>query len=366
MFNSKKPKFKLDLGINELSNIPQVSGNCYIDLQIKDNKRIKSLPFNLPFKPNDDDSLSSLSLNSSSTSSSGNVSIITSNKKIHNFKCSFNYKVGCNLKFGFKRRENLINDKFLIMKIYYVSDKDINAHHHHKIELGKLEINLSEYLNFDEPITSKYLLKDSKVNSILSLTIHLSELPSNFDFHTQLTITDNNSNHEKTDQSKISLNANSSTTKYNVPQFERKNIFGGLNDVIGSSSEKDKTSYKSSDEGQEKSDRKPSSLRIDTATTGQINKKDPVIMIDPIVNDLYRKILESTWDPNLHALLDFTPEVCVESIFDGTFPQWKERLMLEINTHYDDDDADIRCINGLVNELNYRDDLKSWTISEVS
>lgn len=358
MFNSKKPKFKLDLGINELSNIPQVSGNCYIDLQIKDNKRIKSLPFNLPFKPNDDESLSSLSLNSSSTSSSGNVSIITSNKKIHNFKCSFNCKVGCNLKFGFKRRENLINDKFLIMKIYYVSDKDINAHHHHKIELGKLEINLSEYLNFDEPITSKYLLKDSKVNSILSLTIHLTELPANFDFHTQLTITDNNSNHEKTDQTKISLANSSSNTKYNVPQFERKNIFGGLNDVIG---DKD-TSYKSDDSKEKSEDKK--SLKIDTAST-QNHKKD-VIMIDPIVNDLYRKILESTWDPNLHALLDFTPEVCVESIFDGTFPQWKERLMLEINTHYDDDDADIRCINGLVNELNYRDDLKSWSINEVS
>lgn len=405
MFKPKSPKFKLELGINELSNIPQVSGNCYIDLQIKDNKRTKTLPFKgfstfRDTNTNDssnsgnskDESLDSHSLASSSASvSQGNVSVVTSSKTIHNFKCVFNYNVSCNLRFGVKRRENLIQDKYLLMKLYYTSDKGKESHHshHHRSELGKLEINLAEYLNFNEPITSKYLLRDSKINSILSLTIRLSELPADFEFHTQLSISDKQpltSHDSKIDQSPVMTATN---TKYNVPQFDRKNVFGGLNEVIGSSSGSEQTlkqdlirtqsilneseekskpmkrqrskisSCKQSKNGQAQN--KADHISFDSNSNNGEPEKTPVIMIDPIVNDLYRKILESTWDHKLHALLEFNPEVCVASIFNGTFQEWEQKLAQELNDD-NDENEEIRCINGLVNELNYRDDLKSWEI----
>ena len=110
--------------------------------------------------------------------------------------------------------------------------------------MGKVDINLSEYLNFDEPITTKYLLNDSKVNSILGVTIGLNELSSTFDFHTQLQIQDSNSSISGGSTS-ISNNTNSmlsrptSTTtssrrnNFNVPQFERKHVFTGIGNVLG-------------------------------------------------------------------------------------------------------------------------------------
>lgn len=435
MVGGKKPKYRLELNLHELSNIPQVSGHCYIDLQIRDSKRVKSLPFKgLSFmngshsetSDSDKEGLatpgSSSSVNvsnnagvvSSSSGPGGNISLTTSKHKIQNFECPINLKVACNLKFGVKRRENLIADKFLLMRIFYLGEKHkefgVHAPNSNKIELGRLDINLAEYLNFNEPVTSKYLLKDSKINSLLSTTIHLSELPSNMDFSTQLEITENKKSlihHDtKLDQSKpTNMNASKSEGTYNIPQFERKNVFGGLNDVIGSENRRGDSKSRNSNDSFR---RDQSPLNREDSTKGKSKKSfhplshqesqifnqqnsqnssshnypssegpytnashgdkehntfrnDQTILIDPIVNDLYKKILECTWDPKLHTLLDYTPEACVNSIFDGTFDELRQKLKEDL--HDDDDEGDeVRGILGLVNECNYRDDLKSWTV----
>lgn len=394
MLGSKKPKFKLELTFNELSNIPQVSGYCFLDIQIRDKKRVSSLPFrglslmngsSGKTVENDTDSSKSSSSNStsdvgsSSVLTGGNIDLITSKKKINKFKCNFNCQVACNLKFGLKRRENLIVDKYLIVKVYYInaSVKESSLRHcTSKLELGKLEINLAEYLNFNEPITSKYLLKDSKVNSLLSVTIHLSELPSNFDFHTQLQITDNVSSHTS-HKDKLSQGTNQSSTHYNVPQFEKRNVFGGLNDVLSSENKaatesetfKNEVSSSKSDDVKSK---KPTSGNVtklsESASSGNQsgkvihNSSEQRLMVDPIINNLYKKILESTWDPKLHTLLDFTPEKCIESIFNDSSEEWQEKLKESLATELDDDD-EVRCIHGLVNETCYREDLRSWNVN---
>ncbi|EGV62202.1 hypothetical protein PSN45_000922 [Yamadazyma tenuis] len=394
---TKKPKFKLDLNINELSNIPQVSGECYIELNIRDSKK-KSLPslralsirnnIHKSLTDNDNSEPSSGSSTPAFSSpnsednrthtSNGNIYVTTSSKPIHNFKCGFNYKVSCNLRFGIKRRENLIADKYLLMKIFYVGEKHKEFGHHHtsnRLELGKLEINLAEYLNFNEPVTSKYLLKDSKVNSILSLTVHLSELPASFDFHTSLQINDSGTvsksvTHHDTTSKSSSTAQSSSHNQYNVPQFERRNIFGGLNDVIGSENKKTDTSIKReqspmSDDrriqrsGTKKS-RNPPEKSLETK-----GDQDPPVLIDPIVNDLYKKILESTWDPKLHLLLDFSPEVCINSIFNNSADEWRQKLKDDLADD-NDEDEEVRCIHGLINETNYREDLRSWSVKGVN
>lgn len=440
MFSSKKPKFSLNLTINELSNIPQISGSCFIELQIKDARRgfsgLKTFKTHTP--SSDKESKTDLTASehslvphsdtssSSASSGSGNISVTTSTKKIHNFKCLFNYQLSCNLKFPFKKRENLIANKYLILRVFFINEKTLsetqNSNHHHKgetIELGKIDINLSEYLNFDESVTSKYLLKDSKVNLILSLSIQLKELPLNYDFHTQLQINDthsSNNNHQFEPRKPTNLNS-SATTRFNVPQFERKNVFGGLDDVIHSPSESSlskqppppnlkfqnpalPTSSFSSDDtpstNPSKSDTpsrksslsklRPHNLNGNNNGNGSISSSlmkdsnnhqnlinnhqslNSNVIMDPIISNLYKKILESTWDPQLHSLLNYPPEQCIDDIFNKSEKEFSEKFdkWKKLVSSNDNDDDDLKEINGLINEIKYRDDLRSWVVGGES
>lgn len=124
--SSSKPKFSFNLMINDLTNVPQINGSCFIELQIKDGGRhhseskvSKSISSTImapsttsrTFLNKFDDFTTSLStsqnsgMKESTTSSlSGNVSATTSRKKLHNFKCNFNYKLSCNLKFNIRKK----------------------------------------------------------------------------------------------------------------------------------------------------------------------------------------------------------------------------------------------------------------------
>ena len=37
--SSSKPKFAFNLTINDLTNVPEINGSCYIELQIRDGTR---------------------------------------------------------------------------------------------------------------------------------------------------------------------------------------------------------------------------------------------------------------------------------------------------------------------------------------
>lgn len=426
----------MDLTINELTNIPQVSGYCFIELQIRDSKKgfkpaFSSFKTHSPAHDDNKDgnliskvesklhtsSSSDLSDSSSSTTtSSGNVSVTTSRKRIQNFKCTFNYNLSCNLKFPYKRRENLIAGKNLSLKVYYIHDsksgdnlssgKNSRTHvGHDTSELGKLDINLSEYLNFNEPTNSKYLLRDSKVNSILTLTINLTELPSNYDFHTQLQINDSHSTTTQTLSEETSKDPKpvSQPTKFNVPQFERKKLFGGLNDVINSpdSSTFSSQNLSVSSHSSTESDKNSSSHRRQTTQTSDESKKKPLsklklscktdtnhtppqphssangdtgsngkvhesIIMDPIITSLYKKLLESTWDPELYCLLNYSPEECVKDLFDcSNEKDFSNVYCKKLGASYhppEPESGESRDLNGLINEHSFRDDLRSWSI----
>ncbi|KAG7662922.1 uncharacterized protein J8A68_003548 [[Candida] subhashii] len=497
--SSNKPKFSFDLTINELTNIPEISGSCFIELQIRDAKRkIPHLSRSTISKQRStikktDDASVSTSMNGSTsstsstannnsssihdtsianTSSSGNISSTTSRKKLHNFKCIFNYKLSCNLKFGVKKKKNLIANKYLLLKIFYVSEIERHSHHHHHqsnsengsstgsskthtqiTELGRLDINLAEYLNFDEPVTTKYLLNESKVNSILSLTIDLNELPPTFDFHTSLQIKDNISSTtpvsstrtKRSNTSSLSRTGNTTTpttttalkrNTFNIPQFERKHVFGGITNVFGqngtfsqqqqqqqplsngsggsgvvsppaspslrpaaaSSTAYSPISSRASIDEQiaAPSNRLPQ-VNTDIAMDGvPVVTTAPVkqqIMVDPLISHLYCKVLESNWDPELSKLLEYTPEQCINDIFESnTNPNG---INQKLKAHYDeyvktgndgrlaggsgsgsvsgggpvgggdDDDENTRELNGLISELKYRTDLKSWKLTRI-
>ncbi|KAI5950330.1 hypothetical protein KGF54_005147 [Candida jiufengensis] len=491
--SSSKPKFALDLTINELTNVPQINGSCYIEIAIKDSKRTHYTNGKVPSdsskaksstssntspsrsnttrslfnkfddlgskikqstslnkssssvndgksNSNNSHNLNSSSSSNSNTSVSGHVSTTTSRKRLHNFRCVFNYKLSCNLKFGLKKKGNLISNKYLIFKIYYIHE---DKHHsssnsdHAIIDLGRLEINLAEYLNFNEPVNTKYLLEDSKVNSILNITIGLHELPSNFDFHTQLQIQDNNSsNLSSSSTSALNLNQNNNKKKnnFNVPQFEKKNVYTGINNVLGDNaiqeSNKDQHHHHHNHHNGAKSPPKnyrqllnsneSNSVNSSSASSqdgksltdiGNLNNQDLIklvaqssdagsgfssnqqgqpnnqipnlqmmnqnnsdnkhILMDPIVSILYCKILESNWDPELYPLLDYSPNQCIDDIFNN--PENPFGCNLKLKKYYNEkrsendkgvEDDSYRELNGLINEVRYRPNLKSWTINE--
>ncbi|RCK65344.1 hypothetical protein Cantr_01266 [Candida viswanathii] len=236
------------------------------------------------------------------SSLSGNVSATTSRKKLHNFKCNFNYKLSY--------------------------------------------INLSEYLNFDDLITTKYLLNDSKVNSILSLTIGLNELPPNFDS------TPNTSN----------LLGRPTTTRknnFNVPQFEKKNVFNGIGNVFGENGAFNGTPPTSPSTPVENGQpqlgsvdgaKTESNLSLANKGNSQQDAQPQLlqqILMDPIVSQLYCKILESSWDPELYTLLTYSQ----------SNKQDDEEELRKLDDSY-------RELNGLISEVKYRPDLKSWNIPE--
>ena len=480
MFSSSKPKFALDLTINELTNVPQINGACYIEVSIRDSKQ-KHLHkhSNGPTKDTSSTNLSSNG-NSSPTnparsflskldtkagktvnkevsqakSSSGHVSTTTSLKKLHNFKCNFNYKLTCNLKFSVKsKKSRLIGNKYLSLKVYYVHDDRHGGDEKIVIPLGRLDVNLTEYLNFEDPVNLKYLLDDSKVNSILNLTIGLTELPENFDFHTQLQIQDNNSS---VASSSTALRDGLHQTKkrnttFNVPQFERKNVFNGISNIFNEGT---------SDDNQGSSKQAPSSPSTPQSETNErvqspapppqqsagsrnhravfnqgssaelsassnlsldgkqindiknMNNQDLIklvaqssdvslvmssqlphlnghngnaalgqngnfvsginrhIAMDPMVNSLYIKILESNWDPALYPLLDYSPNQCIDDIFDNPANPYGCNLKLkefyESQIEKDEKNSSgYRNLNGLINEDRYRSDLRSWTLPDL-
>lgn len=378
---SKKPKFRFDFAINDLSNIPHTSGYSYVDVLIGDGHQsgfraaissLKPVTKSTGSGASDEASKtrtasSTASTDSSSSlvsSSSGNIHVRTSRRKIHNFKCSFNYKLSCNLKFAVKKREDMIGPKFLNLRVYYVVDKTKSSHN--LVELGTVKLNLSEYLNFDEPVTTKHLLQNSKINSLLSLTLGLDELPSDYEFHTQLRIDDSKTSGQTTVSGsllKISKTTDSNTRSFNVPQFQRQAVFGGLEGVMQKNQPRTKQGNSSDEESVANSDRQKSALgKPDDANFGT-GTFDNVI-VDPTISRLYRRVLESTWDPELHSLLKYSPEKIVDDIFKSNGQTCRTEMEKDIeNVDHRMDSEEYKDTNGLINEIKYRDNLKSWTVS---
>lgn len=356
MFSTKKPKFKLDFNIKELSNIPHTTGYCYVDVFVQDGHGGLRAALSL-WKPVKDDSNGT----ESKLSTSGHVHVRTSKRKIHNFRCLFNYNVSCNLRFPYKKKDNMIGNKYLLLKVYYMGEKSSKFEGNQ--ELGRVELNLAEYLNFSGPVTAKYLLQDSKVNSILSFSVGLSELPSDFEFLTQLQIDD--SNHHSTQASTSQLQKNDSS--FNVPLFLKKAVLGGLDGVINSQSPEE--SHRQSGE-EDLSKREPRELKepLNEQKEAPTRQTYDNIIMDPIVSGLYRNVLESAWDPEMLELLKVPPEKVVEHIFNcGPDEDWREGLPVykDLGRLLRSDKSRERDSSGLVGEELYREDLKSWSISWV-
>lgn len=370
---AKKPKFKFELLINELSNIPHTSGYCYLDVRVGDShlggliaafSLLKPIPKSLSSREEaDHGNPTDFVPGTNYATNSRCVHVHTSLRKIHNFKCSFNYKVSCNLRFPMKKRDNMVGDKFLSIRVVYVPEKSKSDKN--STNLGEVKLNLAEYLNFNEPVTSKYLLQDSKVNSILNLTTYLEELPADYEFHTQLHIEDSK-HHLSSSTTSFSKSMKLSNRSFAVPQFQRKGVFGGLGGVLNSQSSR-KALPPASEDHHAKDQQKDSE-----ASNDQSGDEIPVfssrsfdnVIVDPLVSGLYKKVLESTWDPELQTLLKLTPEKIVENIFSSNSLDYAEMVKSDFGKVDGlDSDETYKDMKGLIDESTYRDNLRSWKVT---
>lgn len=374
MWKSKRPKLKFDLTINDLSNIPHTSGHCYLKIQIADGSQsgiiaiiLQLKPFSLELDDFNPGELSSFPLSGSFSSyGSRSISLRSLNFKIHNFKCHFNLKVSYNLRFRFRCKENMIGDKFLTIRIFYAAEKSSKLEH--PVQLGVVKLNLAEYLNFDETVTAKYLLQESKVNSILNLTTKFEELPSDFDFRTELRI----------DESKLSQTSPSSLLtfcklsdsnfrSFKIPQKLQKKVFGGLDGVMNVPS----WSGANSEQSIHDDNKNAQKDHVTTTSSGELSRQDlgshslENVMVDPIMGNLYRRVLESTWDPDLHALLKLTPEKIVQESFLDSDHNGNVEKNLEfyrsLTASYEEESNQDK--TGLLVEAKVRDNFKSWSVS---
>ncbi|UZO15052.1 uncharacterized protein OCT59_006489 [Rhizophagus irregularis] len=132
---NRKVEFEVEVFIQELANVPLVTGLYYVKLKLKNGEKSNSMTSRAPIKDHS----------------------IFWNYKLENFVQIVIGKDGvlmpCELNLKIKQELN--------------GGKEIN-------NIGKLSLNLSEYVGLNA-MTRRYLLQDSKINSTLKLTINMKQ-----------------------------------------------------------------------------------------------------------------------------------------------------------------------------------------------
>ncbi|PKK77008.1 hypothetical protein RhiirC2_653709 [Rhizophagus irregularis] len=126
---NRKVEFEVEVFIQELANVPLVTGLYYVKLKLKNGEKSNSMTSRAPIKDHS----------------------IFWNYKLENFVQIVIGKDGvlmpCELNLKIKKELN--------------GGKEIN-------NIGKLSLNLSEYVGLNA-MTRRYLLQDSKINSTLKV-----------------------------------------------------------------------------------------------------------------------------------------------------------------------------------------------------
>ncbi|OWB81481.1 hypothetical protein B5S33_g98 [[Candida] boidinii] len=152
--SSQKHHFELDLEISELTNIPQLTGTSFLVLTISNHRSVKNHQSRLHSKSTFKD--------------------ISKKIPIKNHKCNFNYELkNVPIKLYEESKTKILSDKWLHIT-FYTEIKNNNSSNRSK--LGLVEINLTEYVNDREKINNRYLLQESKVNSICKLSLFIKHI----------------------------------------------------------------------------------------------------------------------------------------------------------------------------------------------
>mgnify|MGYP003365306559 CR=1 FL=1 len=339
---NKRPKFLFFLQVNELVNIPQSSGYCYVKWSIRDgtgtSKNSTVVGDDKQYKV--------------STQSKG----MTPRVKVNHHRAQWNYKLDrpVQIKLQVDRERNL-HKKDLSLDIFFefitennsnnvnmprlsthrttsTTDKPITTTTQHvvqekisnKIQLGKVIINLSDYVREDEmPITNRFLLKNSKVNSIINVTIQMKLVRGIYtDFILQHA---NQSNSSGISASPGNSNNSSRNGFGTHPPIQPLTLIDthhtNGNSEYGNSSTNQSSPRKSSHSSNGVYPMSPLSgngLGASTLKSGQSSTTKGLSTIstsmNPLVDSLYSKTFHLPWDPRPNEL---SPRECIEDIIKG-------------------------------------------------
>lgn len=343
-FNSKnkhkRPKFLFNLQINELVNVPQSTGNCFVKWRFKDGTGISSKKISPEVNIE------------TSKQSSGATRHVT----VKHHKAQWNYTLDKPIQIKLEvNKSDTIVPKYIDFEVYLETVKPVTSNHpdeasnnsEHstprksnifrsptlkstntsisfsssassinydkktiipnkitgKLFLGHVLVNITEYISpREEPVSNKFLLKDSKINSILTMSFQLklirgsynefklSDQLSNFYQPGIANFLDNNNANMSIETVTNSSNLNSSTS--NSIMLEERNIKSPMSTPLASRF----TSSKFSNV--------VSSKDIPTASN----------TMSPLIQSLYEKTFQLPWDerPN-----EYTPRECIDDILKG-------------------------------------------------
>ncbi|GAV52170.1 hypothetical protein ZYGR_0AG01610 [Zygosaccharomyces rouxii] len=333
---SQRPKFLLYLKIDELINVPQSSGYCYVKWNLKEGTGTSS--HRLRSSGEDEN-------NMIGHQSHG----VTPRVAVENHRVRWNYQLQkpIEVKLQVDKTKNL-EAKRLVLEIYFEllgngtennnggtaqknkkssldasnTGRSPNNVYSPKIasrsQLGTVTLNIAEYVREDEqPVTNRFLLKKSKVNSIINLTLQMKLMRGSYDDFL------------------ISKVSSSQLTG---------GVRSGIDDILDDSSEKSSpvsSTFQSSMSGGGGSPRSThhsrslrGSLRFgsgnhgNNSNGGSGNKAQSYTgmgspsthgntissSMNPLVENLYQKTFQLPWDPRPG---EFTPKECVEDILQG-------------------------------------------------
>lgn len=342
---NKRPKFLFFLQVNELVNIPQSSGYCYVKWSIRDgtgtSKNSTVVGDDKQYKV--------------STQSKG----LTQRVKVNHHRAQWNYKLDrpIQIKLQVDKERNL-HKKDLCLDIFFEFVTDNNSNNanmprssmhrnngttssgtgnstlgqqivqekiSNKIQLGKVIINLSEYVREDEmPITNRFLLKNSKVNSIINITIQMKLVRGTYaDFVLQHT---NNSNSSGVSMPSTNSNGSNRNGFGTHPPIQPLTLIdphqtNGNSEYSGNGSTNPSSPRKSSHSSGGLYPMSPLSangMGTSTLKSGQSSTTKGLSTIstsmNPLVDSLYAKTFHLPWDPRPNEL---SPRECIEDIIKG-------------------------------------------------
>ncbi|CAL9732319.1 hypothetical protein MOUN0_N07206 [Monosporozyma unispora] len=350
---SKRPKFLFNLQINELVNVPQSSGFCFVKWNFKEGTGTSG--GNLPPDTNIQSSIQSKGA--------------TPHVPVKHHRVQWNYTLGrpVQIKLQVDKNKN-ITPKIIVFEVYFESTSPLNhsssfasknsngsemngsgspispvlSHRSSilrspslrssgsfdisrkefnnsmnatmkssgsntyaqkvtgKIFLGKIEINVAEYIrDNEEPISNRFLLKDSKINSILNITFQLKLIRGSYD-------------------------------DFNIPkQFSTgqlsshfqnglSNLFdSSISDIASTPTSSSFPNHSSSGNGKSRpllSHSTQPSMNSNSYSLGSNGLSTISSSLNPLIDSLYEKTFQLSWDerPN-----EYSPRECIEDILRG-------------------------------------------------
>lgn len=138
-----RPHFQVNVEIQELTNIPQATGVVSVKWYIKDSPRSEARGKSNP-------------------------------APIKNHRAVWNHRITTKTRMSIDR-SNVLRPSIIVFEVIWGYGGN------GKVTLGKLELNLSEHVGRESTVT-RYLLKDSKVNSILNLVVTLTQTKGVVDY----------------------------------------------------------------------------------------------------------------------------------------------------------------------------------------